>query len=829
MTNINLKLKFYYLDFLKNKLEIFKVFSTIFISLLIFCSVVVLKNNMENEIKKSSKTLLGGDVEISSKNVSLNLEDIEYLSKNYLVSEIVEITSIVKTSKKNKTARIKIIDNKYPILGKENIEPPEALEILKKENNSILISEEIKNNLNLEIGDELRIQKIYFKVVGIIKSLPDIGSFFIFGDYVVIHKAKLKELIIDNLGSFVNYKYKLVSKNGKINNLDRFEKNENFSIKYPKDLGENLTKTLENFIFFLSIISVSTLLISGIGLQNSFFSFLSSNQKKIAIFKSLGLNSKNIKSLFLFQSFTILIISSFLAYILSLFLVSFFNPNLLNNLEIYLEPKFKINEFIFVFCFSITIFLIFTKPVLNVIDEVKISDLFRNSSTNLYLNYKKSTILKITFFLFLFVCFFCLTNVKPKQSIIFFIFFFTTGFYYYFLSKIQLNILDKVKKINNLILRIGIKNIQKFRNLTSIITITMGIGITVLLSISLISFNVNRELNDSIPRNAPDYFFLGLQENDLKNFSEIINDIDKEAKKKVVPMISARIETINNKDPRETLNKENDSFWFLNGERRISWTKIPPYNNPISKGEWWYSDQEKILNISIDEKVARDLKLKIGDSITFNIFGKKVSGIITNFRKVDYRNLSMNFAILFNPKFALKIPHEFMATVKFKEKNSTNLSFLLDQLPSLTYISLSEYVEKTRIFLNKLFTASMLISTIIVIIGLFVISNAINVLGKLKIYQNLIFRILGLSKFEIIKLIIFESILIFIPIFFSSLIISNVISYIFIEEFFEINWTFSFYILFLVSGLFFLILLLTILITNKKYLDFNLYTILKNH
>ena len=55
MTNINLKLKFYYLDFLKNKLEIFKVFSTIFISLLIFCSVVVLKNNMENEIKKVPK------------------------------------------------------------------------------------------------------------------------------------------------------------------------------------------------------------------------------------------------------------------------------------------------------------------------------------------------------------------------------------------------------------------------------------------------------------------------------------------------------------------------------------------------------------------------------------------------------------------------------------------------------------------------------------------------------------------------------------------------------------------------------------------------------
>ena len=99
---------------------------------------------------------------------------------------------------------------------------------------------------------------------------------------------------INNLGSFFIFKYKLK----KINNqelLNNLSKNKNIEIKYPEDVSQNLKKAIENFIYFLSIISASSILISGIGLKNSLFSFLSNNQFKIAIYKSLGLSSEIIK------------------------------------------------------------------------------------------------------------------------------------------------------------------------------------------------------------------------------------------------------------------------------------------------------------------------------------------------------------------------------------------------------------------------------------------------------------------------------------------------------------------------------------------------------
>ena len=97
----------------------------------------------------------------------------------------------------------------------------------------------------------------------------------------------------------------------------------------------------------------------------------------------------------------------------------------------------------------------------------------------------------------------------------------------------------------------GIKNLRAYRSLNSITIVTMGLGMTMLFFLGNLSFNINKELNTSIPKNAPDYFFLGIQKNELNLFSEQIRKIDYKAKQIVVPLISARIEAINDKDPKE--------------------------------------------------------------------------------------------------------------------------------------------------------------------------------------------------------------------------------------------------------------------------------------
>ena len=821
--------QFFIKELNKNKSNISKVFFTIFISLLILSSVTILKNSIEDEIKNNSRVLLGGDLELSTKNEALNLRFLNELKESFFISEIVEFTSIIKTkNEENQTTRIKVIDNFYPLVGKVVVEPANSLEILKTMPNTILIDETTQKNLDLKLGEKIKIQNTTFEVIGITKRLPDLGGFFIFGDQALIHKSSLEDLKINNLGTFLRFKYKLTKKDNK-KKLPSFISNyKNLEIKYPEDISQNVKKAIENFIYFLSIISASAILISGIGLKNSLFSFLSKNQFKIAIFKSLGFSSQNIKVLYYAQALVILVLCSCCAYICSLVIISFIDHRFLNLLNIQLKVQFKIVEYLIILFFSILIFMIFSKPVLDSIDQVKVADLFRNSSTHLNLNYNRRSILQISTFVLIFIFFFCFLNVKPKQTALFFFFFTAISLFYFFLSKFYIVILNKIKNIQNISLKIGIKNLKAYSSLNSTTIMTMGLGTTVLFFLAILSSNISKELNTSIPKNAPHYFFLGIQENELNLFSEEIRKIDDKAKQIIVPMISARIEAINNIKPKEIIDEENKSFWFINGERRISWSKDPPSNNPIIKGKWWTSDQSDNLQLSLDHKVATDLKLKIGDSLTFNIYGNSVTGVITNFRKVDYKDLNINFAILFNPKYASKIPHELMSTIKFENDDSVNLSGLLKKLPTITYIRLTDYIKKTKDFLSKLFIVSIFISGVVVLIGFIVISNAVSVIGNLKVYQNLVFRILGFEKSKIIRLIIFESLILFIPIITSSFIFSISFSYIFVKNFLNISWYFSPIVPLIISNLFLLVLVLTLFFSNRKYINFNAYSLLRN-
>ena len=408
-----------------NKSKISKVFFTIFVSLLIFSSTTILKNSIENEITNSSRIFLGGDFELSTKNSPLERDLLDELNENFIVTEVIEFTSIIRGQyEESKTIRVKAIDDYYPLIGKVKVEPPNSLKLLQIKSNSILIDKSTKNNLELNIGNKIKIQNTSFEIVGIIESLPDIGGFFLFGDQALISKSSFESLKVNNLGSFINFKYKMVGKDSNYKLPVKITQNKKVVIKLPKDVSQNLKRTIENFIYFLSIIAASAILISGIGLKNSLYSFLSNNQLKIAIYKSLGLSSKKIKILYYSQTVIILVFCSLIAYSFSLLIIYLLDQSLLKFLNIKLNIKFKLNEYLTIQFFSILVFFMFAKPVLDSIDKIKVTSLFKNSKTQLNLSLTRKSILEITSLFVIFIFLFCILNVKPQQTAIFFFLFY---------------------------------------------------------------------------------------------------------------------------------------------------------------------------------------------------------------------------------------------------------------------------------------------------------------------------------------------------------------------------------------------------------------------
>ena len=194
---------------------------------------------------------------------------------------------------------------------------------------------------------------------------------------------------------------------------------------------------------------------------------------------------------------------------------------------------------------------------------------------------------------------------------------------------------------------------------------------------------------------------------------------------------------------------------------------------------------------------------------------------------MDYRDLSINFAMLFNPQFAQNIPHEYLATAKFNT-NKFDETEMLEIMPSLSMIKIADYLTKVTAVLNKVFIAVTLISAVTIVIGLIVISSAIMVQGKVKEYQNLVFKILGFSKREIIFSSLIEFIIIFKSVILIAIFFAVIGSKFIIENIFELVWMFDFKVLIYLGFSIGFVTLILIMLTNLKYLNPKVYPLIRN-
>jgi len=820
-------------DLFRSKAKLLSISITLFLSLFIYSTILTINLSLNEELSKNQKTFLGGDLEIDYNRGKADYNLISKIKKIAQVTEIIEFNSMINKDNKSIFVRIKSIDINYPLYGKVETHPKNAFQIMKKNSNTILLNKNTFENLKLKIGEKVNIQNKNLTVIGYLKNIPDIGGAFVFGDYAMINNITLDELKLQALGNLINKEFKLkFNKNIETKNGIKLVKNilnkdKNHKIKMPENSGRGLKLAINNFIQFLSLLSISALLIASVGLANSLLSYLNDKYISIAIKKAIGMKNSKIKLIYYCELFFLLIISSLFSYILSLFIIPILNSFLINFYNIQLSYHFSLFTYLNVFFAGFVVFVIFSIPTLNAIDSIKGNDLLKNVKRDITFIFKTKTNSLLFLTSLIFVLFISLSSFRPIYSLIYFISFFICILIFYLIFIIFLRQFKKIHIENFISFKFALKDIIKFKNISLIVLVTLGLGTTLLLSLGLIGFNLKKEISKSIPNLAPDYFFIGLQNNQKLEFINFIKNKDSLAVINAMPMVSVKLIKINNIDPLNYIDRFNESFWFINNDRRISWSDNPPLNNTITKGKWWENNQnEEELLISLDSKIAKDLNVKLDDKFTLLISGREVIGKVVNFRKVNYRDLNINFAMLINPSFAKKLPSEILATVKF-DKEVKNIN-LLNEFPNVSFIEVRSYLQKISNLLNKIYLSISLVSLVVIFIGFFVIVSAIIVQGKSKIYQNLVFKIIGLSKLQIIKSSIIEFLILYgVTIFFST-IFSIIISNLAIQGFFNLSWEFDFNTFFIIISFIIVLSLLLIFFTNFKYLTPKIYPLIRN-
>ncbi len=302
----------------------------------------------------------------------------------------------------------------------------------------------------------------------------------------------------------------------------------------------------------------------------------------------------------------------------------------------------------------------------------------------------------------------------------------------------------------NLILRLALGNLHRPGSLVPAMTISLGLGLTLLVMLSLIDLNLTRQFRASLPGVAPSFFFIDVPVRDMARFRTLITEQAREGRLEEVPQLRGRIVALNGV-PVSEIKPDPRIAWVLEGDRGITYAPALPASSTLAAGEWWPADYKGPPLVSLAQDVAQGLGLKLHDSVRVNVLGRPIEAKIANFRNVRWQGLGINFAMVFSPNTFAGAPHGVLATLTFPapispEQESTITRQVALQFPAVSAIAVREALESIQTLVSQLGTAIRATSVLALASAVLVLAGAVSASARRRQREGVILKTLGATR-----------------------------------------------------------------------------------
>ena len=270
----------------------------------------------------------------------------------------------------------------------------------------------------------------------------------------------------------------------------------------------------------------------------------------------------------------------------------------------------------------------------------------------------------------------------------------------------------------------------------------LGIAIMALLMILLLRQDLLSAWQGNIPADAPNRFMINIQGSQKDGIDEMLSNAGV-PKPDFYPMVRGRLIEINQRAITPNTYQEENARRLVDREFNLSYTNELPTGNRIVSGKWLEGSAPQV---SLETGIAKTLKLKLGDEISFEVAGEKITAPITSLRKLDWGSMRVNFFVIMPPSLLNQSPHSWI-TSYYQGSNRDNLDFRLSQTyPNLTVVDVTASMQQIQDVLNKLTAALSLLFAFTVIAAVLVLIAAISATQDERFRNAALLKALGASR-----------------------------------------------------------------------------------
>jgi putative ABC transport system permease protein len=691
-------------------------------------------------------------------------------------------------------AELKVIDGEYPFYGDLKLNPQRPLRELLRPDTAVAASD-LLAHLHLRTGDTLRIGGQPFRIAGVVLSEPDrISISMTLGPRIFLSGEGFARTGLETRGSRISHRTLIKLPAGAAASLRDIQARlrqalpeMTYRIQTFRDAQPALRENISRIERFLGLVALLSLFVGGIGVAQSVRAWLAGRLDAIAVLKCLGMRPREIFPLYLGQTALLGLAGSVVGIIagaaVQLILPSLF-PDLI---PAELIRPWQPGALLRGLGLGVGVALLFSLPPLSTVLRVPPARVLRREAEPLP-SHRWTTALTVAV---LALGVWTMASLQAHSWDLGARFTAGVALAAALLAGAAVLVSRGVRRIQrgvsssvrSLWLRHGLASLARPGAGAMSAIVALGLGVLVVVAMSLVERRLTAELSAELPTNAPTAFLIDIQPAQWPGVEALLHKagalhIDS------VPVVMGRLAAIDGKSVEEMARAEEAEMekaqkgegegahersaggrhggfggprqhgpggpggrrrWALSREQRLTYMRELPKDNVVVAGSLW-SDPDH-AEVSVEQEFAENLGIGLGSTLRFDIQGVPVDLKVTSLRTVDWKTFGINFFLVVEPGVLDAAPQQRLAAVLLPKGGEQRVQDLLAaSYPNVTVLRIREILEKIVKVMDRIGLGIRFLGGFTVLAGIAILAGAVSAGSARRGREVALLKTLGMTR-----------------------------------------------------------------------------------
>ena len=739
--------------------------------------------NMTASVHEQSRALLGGDISVTSRQpLPPPIEQLvdSIASSGVPVTEVTSFASmaLVPRSGLTRLASVRAVGEGYPFYGTITTDPTGRWSQLQSGRHAV-VDPSLLVSLDARLGDTLALGTARFVIVGAIKDVPgEPGIAATIGPRVYIPNRYLAETGLLVFGSRAEYEtlFKLPTTLPASRFVSRFNKRltgDRIRLRTVAENEYNLTESIDQLRDFLGIVGLIALLLGGIGVASGVNAFVHRKIDTVAVLRCLGATSRQVLAIYVLQSAVMGLVGALVGAALGVAL-QFALPGAVEEfLPVDVQVSLAPMAILLGLGVGVWVALIFAlRPLVALRGVSPLQALRRETDADALRRARRDPLaLLVGAAILASVVGIAIARAGSLRDGLWFAAGVGAAVAVLWLSATVVTSAARraVRSRWPFVIRQGVASLYRPGNQTRAVALALGFGVFLMSSLYQVQVNLLRQFGGRLAASRANLVFFDIQEDQQPGVDSIVRAAG-HAVIQSAPIVPMRIAQINGRSVSDLLADtaagRRRAGWALRREYRSTYRDTLVPSERLTAGRWFTArpadgdgnPSDVVHEASFEEEVARELRLRIGDTVTWNVQGVTVRTRVSSLREVNWARFEPNFFVVTNSAALAGAPKQFviLANVKTPGGVATAQRDVVRRYPNVSSLDLTAVQRTVTNVIGKVTTAVRFMALLSLGLAIPVLFSAVAATRRDRLREGVLLKTLGATRRQVSRIMLAE-------------------------------------------------------------------------